>query len=375
MPILTLDQSLVIEDKYYQGLEPQFEKHLKKLGDSQYDWENKTITRSLVPICTDTQPENLRFYHMNYIDYLTQCWAKHYGVVVEPNHLWYTLLCELAAKVKANPEPFRHVFTTSQDKKGIIVPCDGIGFVIDMHLLLNELKKEVPTDTAMFFPEFTTNTYRSQIAKYAAFADMASPYYDYFMRACGFPAIDVRGTRDDWQLMANKWRDISNLFPSLAEWFERVQGVLDKCVVFYDHADWWKEMYNNKQCGSGSDVLVKGWFTDLFYTKCDFPKPNNFPPCVSIVDYTRINLHNSNDVAKFQMKHGLFYSRLEGDFLVPDFGYVLFNKLDEPETITPTFRQTQYSGMEWVARLEPESIRTSKKTYDKARKVIKDLHK
>lgn len=39
-------------------------------------------------------------YHRNYLGYLSKCYASHYGIVVKPDYIWYTILCEMAVIVK-----------------------------------------------------------------------------------------------------------------------------------------------------------------------------------------------------------------------------------------------------------------------------------
>ena len=373
MSLATLKLSDVDRVEIRSQAEQEFEQTLKDLGDSEYDWQSKQLTRTLIPVAASI--EEGRICHQNYMYYLTRCWANHQGVVVKPDFIWYTLLCELAGLTKGDPETYRSIFTDSEEKKDIVVPYDGGGFVISLELLINELKQEVPSDVDSFFPAFSTTTMRCETARRAAFADMASPYYDYFMLCCGFPAIDIRGERQDWELLAERWRKLTAMFEvggaKVQKWFARVQGILDDCVSRLTSADWWKTMYQSEQCGSGGETKISGWFAEIFYEKCDFTKVGNFPPCVATVDYTRINLHDPDCVQKFRMKHGLFFSREEDDLLVPDFGFVLFNQLDEPETFKPEFHEGPNMS-NWIAKMEPGNIRSSKNpdVLAKARDVV-----
>jgi len=358
MPIHVLNADLKPHGSLRRA--PDFSNLLDNLGDNQYAWKTKTYDRSLVPIESDLPQGDGVGYQRNYMAYLTRCWAEHRGVVIEPNHVWFTLLCELALRVKADPETYRDIFTTSADKQEIAIPWTGPGFAMDMGVLIHALKAYVPTDTAAFFPDFTTSTHRSTMARYAAFADMASPYYDYFMLACGFPAIDVQGTEDDWMLMDNAWSHLSSVFTDkgLRDYFGRVEDILANCAYQYDKPEWWKGIYKNRRCGSGGEVAVSGWFSDLFYEKCDLAKPENFPPCVATVPYTA-----STGASRwnFKMVHGLFSAVEQDGFLIPDFGHVVFNVLDKPEVFRPeminrstgTFRTRD----EPVYRLEPDNVR------------------
>lgn len=332
---------------------------LKTLGDVRYDYVTRLYDRSLVPVSSNLFPaDGITHYFKNYIEYLTLCWGEHHGVVIEPNHIWYTLLCELASLVKGDPEPYRHLFTEQADKQTVIV----VGGDIELPLgqLIEALRTVVPTDMDAFFPEFSTNTPRSRAASYAAFADMASPYYNYEMLACGFPAIDVRGEADDWRLMADRWQGLTELFGAHPQWFARVQQILADCVANRDNPGWWRGIYRNERCGSGSEVVVSGWFADLFREQPDLAKPENFPPGVSSVPYVVHGL--GVDDYRFVMKQGLFAGRQEGTFLSPVFGRCVFNALDARQAFTPEERQDdpRVYPAKALYRLEPDNLTPTK---------------
>jgi hypothetical protein len=259
-------------------------------------------------------------YHRNYMEYLEKCWAEHLGIVITPDILWYTLLTEMASITKADPEQYRGLFTTSNEKQEIVI-LQGDPVVMSLAMLVDKLKDYVPTDTSLFLPDFTTSGMRSRHAFRAAFCDMCSPYYNYSMLMCGFPAIDVRGTPEDYSLMSEKWSELGKLFVGHSEWFSRVQTIIDNCLSQFSDADWWRQIFTLKTCGSGGQVAGSGWFTDMFLAKPRVPYPENFPAGVSIVDYKQLNTNK-----EYRMLDGLFMSRMDGDFLVPNFGFSVFER-------------------------------------------------
>lgn len=259
-------------------------------------------------------------YHRNYMRYLEKCWAEHLGIIVTPDILWYTLLCELASVVKSDPDKYRSLFSRSQDKQDIVI-MTGEPVVMPLSILVEKLKQYVPTDSDLFMPDFTTSSMRSRHAFRAAFCDMCSPYYRYMMLMCGFPAIDVRGTVEDYTQICDNWDKISQLFNSHGAWFARVKEIMSNCVKNLENPDWWIKMFSLERCGSGGQVLTSGWFSQLFLETPEIAYPENFPSCVSVVDYKQLD-YNKN----YRMMDGLFMSRMEGDFLVPNFGFVVFER-------------------------------------------------
>lgn len=268
-------------------------------------------------------PADAAITHRNYLEYLERCWSDHLGVVVTPDVIWFTLLTELAALVKSDAERYRPLFSETQEKQSIIiVTADPVEMPLDR--LIESMRRLVPTDVELFLPEFSTSTPRSQHAFHAAFCDAASPYYSYSMMLCGFPAIDVRGTANDWLGMRMSWDYLTQEFIKLntkVPWFHRVRDVLVQCEAALGDPEWWKQMFVLTPCGSGSQTEVSGWFAELFRERPDPAYVGNFPTGVAQVSYRQLDLGKD-----YLMQDGLFYSAREGDFMVPDFGYTIHEK-------------------------------------------------
>lgn len=54
----------------------------------------------------------------------------------------------------------------------------------------------------------------------------------------------------------------------------------------------------------------------------DTPYPTNYPTHMAKVPYHQIKTNKD-----YEMQDGLFFSKMEGDFLVPDFGFVVQEKI------------------------------------------------
>lgn len=298
-----------------------FEVFVNQLSDKKYDWKTKTTSQSLF-FRKAVMPEDACMYHNNYMEYLEKCWADHLGIVIQPDFIWFTLLSELASMTKKAPESYRHLFSESEEKQEIVIVTAEM---IDMPLnqLIASLRSYVPTDIKTFMPEFTTTSSRSRHAMYSVFCDMCSPYYNYGMLMCGFPAITVQGTKDDWQLMANQWGEITKTFDTNNTWFNKVKDILDNCASKLSDEDWWREMFKLEQCGSGHQTEVTGWFTELFIEQPKGPRyVGNFPTSVGVVEYKQLNANK-----EYKMQDGIFWSYQEGDFMMPDFGYTIHEKV------------------------------------------------
>jgi hypothetical protein len=304
-----------------------YEAFLDRLHDKKKNYQTKKTSQSLF-LRRSVMAEDADMYHRNYLEYLETCWANHLGITITPDIIWYTLTCELASLVKAEPDEHRHIFTDSDEKKEIVV-LTGDPIEMPLGRLTAEVRDHIPTDTMAFFPEFSTTSQRSRHAMQAAFCDMCSPYYNYSMMMCAFPSILIQGTKEDYQQLAGKWGNLWSLddshFKRHPEWFQKVQMILDNCIHYLEDQDWWQNMFKLDPCGSGHQVQVSGWFSQLFREKPSIAYVNNFSTSVSEVSYKYLGTGKN-----YVMQDGLFYSHKEGNIMMPDFGYSIHEKT-EPE--------------------------------------------
>jgi hypothetical protein len=263
--------------------------------------------------------------HRNYLRYLGHCWQAHYGAVISPTILWNMVLSNLAFEVNKNSGRYRKYFTESDEKQEIKVY--QAGNMIDPTLLMSIVSTKMPSDIVIHaFPDFSTDTHNSVIANYTAFLDMVSPYYNYSMYCCGIPKIRVLGTPEDWQLFADKCMRIIEIIPEFDAYLDVVR--LRVLSILMETVDYSK-IFSLVRCGSGSQVEVEGWISDFFIEKPSVRYPENFISCISKIDY-----HCDNDGKDYRFYAGLFTSKIEDGYLVPEFDGMYFVKNDSARAIT-----------------------------------------
>jgi hypothetical protein len=327
-----LDKNLNFNDKYLK--KQAFSDFAQANSDYKIDYNDNIISQSLFLVDNNLQEEkNEVFFQRNYLEYLEQCWGAHLGVVLSPDIIWHELLCELALIIAEQPEIYRSLFSTTQDKQEITVFSDSLT-VLPLDKIVAELQKKVPDEfTESFLPEFSTRTERSLFAHQAALADAVSPYYNYSMKICGIPYIKIDGVYTDWVLLEKNWVEITHKFLKLdvtnINYFHKVQEVIANIRLERSSAEFYKKMFYLEKCGSGSDTEVFGWITDLFRKQPEHVrKVSNFSTHIAEVKYKQLNLDKD-----FVMKSGLLRSQLEDDLLIPDFGYLVYEKKKKSQTI------------------------------------------
>ncbi len=89
------------------------------------------IVDSTVP-----DPSNNVLMHKNYMHYLTLAWANHFSVILSPDIIFYTVLCEIADEILTAPDTFRHLFTDSTEKKPVMTLTHDVS-KIDLNQIIN----------------------------------------------------------------------------------------------------------------------------------------------------------------------------------------------------------------------------------------------
>lgn len=265
--------------------------------------------------------------HDNYLSYLAEAWNNHLGYVLTPDYLWNMVLSELTIVVRDNAETYRDLFTTSDEK--IEITVEGVK---PQHLLTavsSALKHHVPVNTGAFLPDFTTTSEAAMFAHRAAFLDCVSPYYNYSMLLCGYPSVEFRGTPEDWLLFQKKISQLKGIFSEKsAELVSYLDGVDAVVAKLHGYAvdlsqgleidtTFLKGIMTLERCGSGHQVEVKGWISQMYIKQ---PRPayvSNFSRHVAVVDYKDLNVNKN-----YRIYSGLLSSEVNGDILWPMFGFI-----------------------------------------------------
>jgi hypothetical protein len=256
---------------------------------------------------------------------------------LSPEIIWHIVLTEIALVINKEPDKYIYLFTDSDKQKQIVVTTDDPE-LIDLELIIENLKSLIPSDTSMFFPTIGADK-RANFALNAAFADAMKVYYSYAIYRCGLPAVNVLGDYTHWGNMLFALGKLTATFPDLVDYFLRVatqvgkiyQSILDEKT----DVQFFKDIFRLEKCGSGHQVEIKGWITDFFVEKPKLGYMQNFSSCVSHVPYKNLTTNK-----EFEIKSGLFTSqRIEykgtnlPEFLLPHFGFVIFENVKSNDKI------------------------------------------
>src|SRR5262249_1484498 len=116
----------------------------------------------------------------------------------------------------------------------------------------------------LLLPAFSTTGPTERAATQVVLLDAVRSYFSYeFETVCGIPQIVLEGTADDWQLVADRTRELARF--GLQWWTEPLADVLAEFLAAAQgkvRADFWQSIYKLDD-GSGGPYTT-GWITAFF---------------------------------------------------------------------------------------------------------------
>lgn len=299
-----------------------FEKHVKQLQSKAQ------VNPSAEVVYSDFAPETLDDLNFGFLGLLADCYSRHEKLRIQPQDLWYIVLNELAVEINSQPNLYRELFTDTADKQTIMVQS-STPERLSVEAIVEVLRTRLPgLNVDSLISRLSTQTTGSQTAMAAAVCHMAAPYYNYMTYMCGLPEIEVTGTLSDWLGLESAGIKLATVFesinPRLDRYLTRVCGIFLEIAKQLRRGEptpsYWKNIFTTKNIGSGSELLISGWITDLYFKKRELAKLENYTSACSVVPFT--NLETKRE---FVAIHGAFgVSRNAEGFLSCEYGQVVF---------------------------------------------------
>ncbi len=201
--------------------------------------------------------------HNNFVSYLKIAYNMDYGIVIKPDFIWYTILCELSNIVNANPEECRKYFTYKKRGKIVIEGHNNSLIHMPVDQFIDLVLEKVPMDLQRddILPPFTTSDADSRFAFSTTFLEMVSNFYTYTWYGCDYNKIKILGKKVDYELMLDALDRFNRVVPLqeyIARAKEAVQGIIDN---WKNDAFWRSILWTS--AGYGGD-RIDGWIKKFF---------------------------------------------------------------------------------------------------------------
>jgi hypothetical protein len=269
----------------------------------------------------------------SFIDTLSIAYSAHQSVSFGPHDLWYIILTEVSRLVGENPEQYRGIYTKEKEGKIEILVPSGNEAVLPISTLIDSLKSHVPANVEAFLPEFSTHTPESRAVCMAAFADAAKHFYSYSVFCCGIRALEIRGTVEDWTKFVEStiaMRAVLDLHgkpgtvynDDTRHWLLRVQQRAMQILASVEggSTDFYKDIFTQKNIGSGGELAIDGWITEFFRKEKPGNKIENYPNTWSLVPHK-----GAASKRQYMNVYGQFFATKNAEgFIVPGYSSFTF---------------------------------------------------
>lgn len=240
-----------------------------------------------------------KLQNIGFLGFLSHAYSNHVKIAISPYDIWILIISEISKFIVSRPEPFRGLFTNSAEKQEIVVLTDSL-YEMPMNVLSAALASNINFNADILFPKLSIESEESVRMIQALFCEMASPYYSYSMLMCGLPEIKVLGTVDDWKMIKTHFDDLFELMGKCCN-FEnyklRVGIILDSIINSFEYSEddkvlFWKDIFSEKNIGSGSQLEIKGWITHFLIVQEKPLKLENFTNSIGYVRYKSLDTGN-----------------------------------------------------------------------------------
>jgi len=235
--------------------------------------------------CTNQYYESEKIIHRSLpnslIDMLHYAWANHLPVKIRPDDLWLQILCQFALYVNNNSEKYQHLFADKDNLDGqtqLVVDMTQYNNIRDVPMekfiaqIMDQLESKIASNDAVskLQCDFSTSNNITKLVSNIAFMYAVEKYFSYKMiLSCGIPWIELDGTLEDWKNFQLKIQYLCTIADdNIKSWCQNLEDIsvriLNSISNVEDGKQFWKHLFYEDRCGSGSQTCAKGWITNLF---------------------------------------------------------------------------------------------------------------
>lgn len=266
------------------------------------------------------------------IGLLSKAYSNHLNVSISANDIWSLVISQLKECIKSNASSWRHLFTDSPDKEEITVPSGSLD-VLPTDLISSILSDKVKFDSTVLFPSFSTLKTNYDRHLHNLFLDMSSPYYSYSMFCCGIRSIKLDGNLSDWELLNDHCIKLFEIFDlsnsdikdtAFDAWKSNVLMIASNMIKSFKNptdVSWMSDIFTQRNIGSGPELSIDGWISDLYYFQPTIKKIENFSTDIAVVEYKNTTTQKEHAL----VSGGLSYA-IVNDFIELQYKEFIFTK-------------------------------------------------
>lgn len=204
-------------------------------------------------------------------------WEEEKSVEIDPRHLWFTVVAQVAKVIKKDPSTYRHLFSTSTKKETIVLTTSSPDEV-DPRRFVELLAGKIASPELLAlictpFPTEPEGCVSFTEAMSTTLLEAASPCFTYLTTRCGLRGILLSGTAGDWEALVERISALQQLLGSTPTLQRLLPSSLARAQMLRDvvlsgvteNNDLIDTCFHTeKKCVSGHIYQASGWIFDFF---------------------------------------------------------------------------------------------------------------
>ncbi|KAF8170291.1 hypothetical protein K438DRAFT_1614081, partial [Mycena galopus ATCC 62051] len=214
---------------------------------------------------TDILPNKNGFFYAALTAY-----NKHHALIIRPDDVWLTILCQFNFFVNAHAETLRASFVQHEGKQALLVEsplAKPLDFGSMSRQMTDVIDKNIadPTLRAWALPTFTTTTANDTTVAAVLLMATLKPYFAYrfAQTGCGIPRVTLEGEKADWVDILGRLEKLKEYGVETIAWYHLLRPVIARFVAAFDepdseeNVDFWSKIVHHHR-GSGYSYY-SGW--------------------------------------------------------------------------------------------------------------------
>merc|ERR1719336_3560579 len=278
------EKRLMKEEDYYQDYYGKIQEN-KPNASERIHVGNKTPVLGSLDKVTDPG------HDAGLLSTIYEAYGNHYNLRTGPEDWWYTIIQTVALAIDENSksDKVRKFFVQHEGKKELEVivgppplKLDSIDYtwLFDQFSQKIEENINVPEYVQQMIPDFTTTTSIHKIVSQITLMTSVQEFFEYSVGTlCGIPAIEMKGTQEDWINLGLKIKALRKTLKPIGEelqlecdssskwcnnWWDGVENIAEQLLKTFDgdaDEDFWSQIIFETKYGSGGETRLNGWFT------------------------------------------------------------------------------------------------------------------
>ncbi|KAJ7636630.1 hypothetical protein FB45DRAFT_828825 [Roridomyces roridus] len=219
------------------------------------------------PLTDMTVPGTNGFVHT-----VIEAYNRHHALILRPDDIWLSILCQLNFHVNAHAELLRASFVSHSGRRDLKIVEVGTRHSVDFAAMTERMVGLVseqvvdPTLVQWALPSFSTTTATDKTASSVLLLATLRQYFRpvYIATRCGIPHVTLEGTKTDWVDVLQRAEKLKEYGVEAIAWYHLLRPVLMRFVAAFDapeskeNVEFWSRVLHLESFGSGPEYY-SGW--------------------------------------------------------------------------------------------------------------------